>query len=238
MTSHRPTRVVMADQHTLLAESLGVVLELRRYEVRVVPLPPGPVLAEEVLPRLRALRPDVLLLEADLGPTRVGLALIAPMVELGTAVIVVTDSVDEAHWGECLLHGACTVLPKSASLATVVSAVRRAGDHEPVLDGTERDRLVDLHRSRPGQPTADRLLLATLSPQEGQVLRLMMTGRTVAEISRVRVVAEATVRTQVRSINAKLHVRSQLAAVAAARRAGWDCSDLTPDPRWSRCEQP
>ena len=48
-----------------------------------------------------------------------------------------------------------------------------------------------------------------------------MKGRTVREIATLGVVSEATVRTQVKSVLAKLEVTSQLAAVGLAHQAGW-----------------
>ena len=48
-----------------------------------------------------------------------------------------------------------------------------------------------------------------------------MLGRTVHEIAVIGVVSEATVRTQVKSILAKLQVTSQIAAVGLAHRLGW-----------------
>ena len=46
-------------------------------------------------------------------------------------------------------------------------------------------------------------------------------GHTVRDIARLSVVSEATVRTQVKSILAKLEVSSQLAAVGIAHAVGW-----------------
>lgn len=48
-----------------------------------------------------------------------------------------------------------------------------------------------------------------------------MRGAQVREIARESVVSEATVRTQVKAILAKLELSSQLAAVGAAYRVGW-----------------
>lgn len=216
----------MADQHALLTETLGIVLEMRHYHYSVVPIPDGPVRTDQVLSRLRALRPDVLLVNADLGASCNGASLIAPMVRAGAAVVVITENPDEARWGECLIHGARTVLSKSVSLGTVISTVRRVSHHEPVLDRAERERLIGVYRSRSTEVVVGRARLESLSPQEQEVLRLMMTGRTVAEIARIRVVAEGTVRTQVKAIHAKLGVSSQLAAVATARRCGWTSPDV------------
>ena len=59
------------------------------------------------------------------------------------------------------------------------------------------------------------------TPRERQVLVGLAGGRTVDEIARDGRVSAATVRTQVRAILTKLGVRTQLAAVAQAREAGW-----------------
>ena len=48
-----------------------------------------------------------------------------------------------------------------------------------------------------------------------------MSGRVVRDIAHLGVVSEATVRTQVKSILAKLEVSSQLAAVGLASKVGW-----------------
>jgi DNA-binding NarL/FixJ family response regulator len=63
--------------------------------------------------------------------------------------------------------------------------------------------------------------LDQLTVREREVLAHLMKGRTVREIAADGVVAEATVRTQVKAILAKLHVTSQLAAVGLAHKVGW-----------------
>ncbi len=60
-----------------------------------------------------------------------------------------------------------------------------------------------------------------LTSREAQVLGHLMLGHTVHDIATMSVVSEATVRTQVKSILAKLHVSSQLAAVGLAHQIGW-----------------
>ena len=219
-------RVAMVDQHALFTECLGMVLSRRNYEVHGVPIPDGEGLTAQLLTRLRALRPDVLLVNADLGPHCDGAALIAPMVRAGVAVVVVLEHHDEASRGRCLEQGASAVLPKSASLASAVSVVRRVNLGLPVLDRSERDRLVELHRRRVAVRRDAHERLQHLSPQEGEVLRHLMSGLTVREIATVRVVSESTVRTQVKAVLAKLRISSQIAAVALAHKAGWEARPL------------
>jgi DNA-binding NarL/FixJ family response regulator len=63
--------------------------------------------------------------------------------------------------------------------------------------------------------------LDQLTVREREVLAHLMRGRTVREIATVGVVSEATVRTQVKAILAKLDVSSQIAAVGLAHQVGW-----------------
>ena len=117
-------RVAVADAHATLAESMGIAFGVRHYRYDVVPLPSGGAArTDRVLNQLLALRPHVVLVNADLGPHCNGIALIAPLVRAGVAVVVLTDAADEARWGECLAQGARTVMSKSVSLAEVVSTV-------------------------------------------------------------------------------------------------------------------
>jgi DNA-binding NarL/FixJ family response regulator len=163
----------------------------------------------------------VLLVNADLGAHCDGAALIAPMVRAGVAVVVFTEAADEPEWGRCLEQGARTVLPKDASVASVVSVVRRVSQGHQVMERSERERLIGLHRRQEATRRDARMRLQELSPQEGEILRHLMSGRTVREIAIIRVVSEATVRSQVKAILAKLQLSSQLAAVATAHRGGW-----------------
>ena len=227
MDRFRQVKVAMVDQHALFTECLGIVLQQERYAYRAVPMPQGVGQTGKVLAELMAMRPDVLLVNVDLGPECDGTALIAPLARASfTAVVVVTESEDESRWGQCLAQGARIVLPKSASLRSVVSVVRRVSQGQPVLERSERDRLIAVHRRQIRQNHVELGRLHDLSPQEGEILRHLMAGRTVGEIAALRVVSVATVRTQVKAILAKLNVSSQLAAVAVAHRAGWESHSL------------
>jgi DNA-binding NarL/FixJ family response regulator len=89
------------------------------------------------------------------------------------------------------------------------------------MSGHERgDLLAAWARQREGNEQLwarfDRLTL-----RESEVLGLVMQGHSVRDVARHSDTSEATVRTQVKSILAKLGVTSQLAAVALARDAGW-----------------
>ena len=89
------------------------------------------------------------------------------------------------------------------------------------MDRVEREQLIQLWREQRErlQVLIDRLQL--LTPREQTVLSHLMKGQQVREIAHQSVVSEATVRTQVKSILAKLEVSSQLGAVGMAHEIGW-----------------
>ena len=210
-------RVLVVDDHDLFADALSVALRLERFEVSRLCLakcgdPLAAVLRE---------RPQVALIDLDLGPYGDGTVLIEPLSLSGIDVVVVTASRDEAEWGGCLHRGARAVLGKSGALDAVVEVVRRLFQGLPAVRREERDRLVATWREERQSSDAMRQRFARLTPRERHVLRDLLEGLAVHQIADIDVVSEATVRTQVKSILAKLEVGSQLGAVVLAHRVEW-----------------
>lgn len=214
------TRVAVADRHGLFAECLVLVLQARGYLGRRVPLP-RTGRPESLISHLVSERPDVALVNANLGLRGRETSVISALARHGIAVAVITDFPEEERWGEYLATGARIVIPKTQTLGAAVSVVRQLGRGERVLDLQERERLIALGNRRQAELRVTRGRLARLSVQEAVVLRHLMAGYGAAEIAETRSVSEATVRTQIKLILAKLEVRSQLAAVARATQAGW-----------------
>ena len=212
----------MADRHRMFADCLAVVLEMRRCDLLTATLRPGQDDTQHVLAEIRASRPGAAVVNTDLGPRCDAVEVMASLAASGIGVIAVADVVDEAHWGHCLASGARTVIPKSAGLSGLVSAIRRLRDGQRVLDLSDRERLLRAYVQRDARERERRVRLGTLSSQERAVLQHLMTGLTVREVATLRVVSEATVRTQVKAILRKLRVGSQLSAVALAVSAGWE----------------
>jgi two-component system, NarL family, nitrate/nitrite response regulator NarL len=215
------TRVAIVDQHGMFRDCLGAVLEMRKYDCHQVPVPDEGGHSDRVRARLLALRPDIALINADLGVGCSGTALMEAAARARIAVAALVDVDGEEHWGEYLAAGARIVVPKSASLSSVVAVIERLGYGEPVLDRAERERLMILGGHQSTEVRTAHCKIERLSAQESAVLRDLMGGRTVHEIAAARVVSDATVRTQVKAVLAKLEVSSQLSAVALAHLAGW-----------------
>jgi DNA-binding NarL/FixJ family response regulator len=220
MTSSRRGRIAIVDDHQILAESMALTLEVEGNTVRRIDVDEGTSLASILATLLRSM-PKIVLLDLHLGPVGDSFRLIDPLTKVGIRVIVLTAESDQARWGECLRRGAVVVTAKTAPLNEVVSIVRRVNDGLQVITRQDRQDLIDLWQQDFSEVRRIRQRLGLLTASEREILEALMLGRPVRDIARGRVVSEATVRTQVKSILSKLEANSQLAAVGDAHRVGW-----------------
>lgn len=215
------TRVALVEDHALLAEALLVSLAPEGFEVSSVRISPRPEEQPNLLRSILAVEPQVVLLDLDLGAAGDGGALIQPLTRSGCRVVVLTAWPDPARWGACVAAGALTVLNKSTPLHGIVEVIQRVAQGLPVMSRDRRDQLIARWRDARNDDVDRRTRLDRLTPREAHVLGELLHGKRVREVAQEAFVSEATVRTHVKSILAKLGVSSQLAAVALARDAGW-----------------
>lgn len=220
MTALDSRRVALVEDHALFAEALETALVLAGYDAQRVCLTEDLTVAQ-LTAALKRLGPATALLDLDLGSFGTGMPLIEPLTQSGVKVIVVTASGDLARWGEAVWLGARKVLAKNAPLNDVIATIRRTTDGLPLMRDEERLGLIRVWRQQTAVERDLRTRLDRLTRREGEVLGLLMTGRQVGEIAATCFVSESTVRTQVKSILAKLQVGSQIAAVGLAHRVGW-----------------
>lgn len=211
-------RVVIIDDHRLLAQSLALALRLEGITATVPALDDLTTL----LSVTAACRPHLVLLDLDLGGSIGDGSLLVPhLAAAGWSVLVVSGSTDEEQLARALENGAVGVVRKDVPfddlLSTVVVGAQGQAVMDPVARGhlLARGRLLRLEREQRQAP------LERLSPREADVLRALAQGQTVARISETAYVSEATVRSQVRAVLTKLGVSSQLEAVALANAADW-----------------
>jgi DNA-binding NarL/FixJ family response regulator len=221
------------DDHAVFAESLEIALALEGFDARQVPLTPGGSRAQ-LLAAIRRLQPSIVLLDLDLGPLGDGVRLVQPLSQAGIATVVVTGSMRRDQWGACIARGARTVIPKLSPVTEIVSAIRRIHGGLPVMSAAERDEMLRAWRDHEAAERDARTRLERLTQREAEVLSMLMSGMQVSDIARERFVSESTVRTQVKSVLAKLQVSSQLTAVGLANRIGWRPPDA-PETRRDDC---
>jgi DNA-binding NarL/FixJ family response regulator len=216
--SEPPTRVLIADDQTIVREGLSTLLDLLP-EVEVV----GAATDGEEAVRLVAERhPDVVLVDLRM-PRCDGAEATRRIRELApdTQVIVLTTYADDASVFTALQAGARGYLTKNASAAEIRQAIAAVRRGEALLDPSVQRRLLDALAGNPGGiPAAEEELPDGLTPREAEVLRLMAAGRTNQEIAADLVVSEGTVKTHVNRIFSKAGVRDRGQAVAYAYRHG------------------
>lgn len=220
-TPRSACRVVLLEDHVLFAESLELALSVEGYDVRRVPVPERDQSPAALVAAVVRQRPRIVLLDLDLGAFGAGERLVTPLAQAGINVVVVTGATEAARWGEVVRAGARKVISKSRPLNEILGCVRRLHQGLQVMTPQEREELIAVWARERSHLGALAERLEQLTSREREVLAHLMKGRTVREIAVAGTVSEATVRTQVKAILAKLDVSSQIAAVGLAHQVGW-----------------
>jgi DNA-binding NarL/FixJ family response regulator len=208
----RPTLVVV-DSHSLVADTIALALRERGIEVSAAE--PAAFIA-----RIGDDAPPggLVLLDLDLGDGRDGVELVPPLCRAGWRVLMLTASRNQTRLALAVAAGAVGWVCKSSPFDDLVQAVVRSAAGRPLLSAAEQARLLAVARTAGAVAQRERERWQRLTPREREVVSRIVAGRRPALIAREFVVSVATVRSQIRSILAKLEVGSQLEVAALARR--------------------
>ncbi|MEF3403504.1 response regulator transcription factor [Agromyces sp. CCNWLW203] len=202
-----PIRLLIADDHPIVRDGLrGTFAGDPRFEV----------LAEaadgsQAVELARTLEPDVILMDLRM-PRMDGVSAIRRLGELGLAarVLVLTTYDTDSDVLPAIEAGATGYLLKDAPSDELLRAVQSAARGEAVLSPSVASRLMGRMRA-PESP---------LSERELEVLRLIAAGTTNREVARRLFISEATVKSHVLHVYAKLGVNDRAAAVAIGFQRG------------------
>ncbi|MGP4112642.1 response regulator [Streptomyces sp. 4N509B] len=175
----------------------------------------------EALARAAALRPDVVLMDVRMprmdgveATSRLTASEAAPRV-----LILTTYDLDEYVFG-ALRAGASGFLLKDASRDRLLEAIRVVHAGEALLSPSITRRLIEDYATRTAPLRPPTRPLAGLTPRERETLLLVARGLSNTEIAEHLVVTEATVKSHVGSVFAKLHLRDRAQAVVFAYENG------------------
>jgi len=186
----------------------------------------------------RALKPDVILMDLRM-PVMDGVAAITELASQGIAarVLVLTTYDTDSYMLPAIEAGATGYLLKDAPRAELLRAVRAAANGEAVLAPSVAARLMSRVRT-PSVPSAAGAAGAeSLSTREVEILELVAAGNTNREAAARLFISEATVKTHLLHIYAKLGVSDRAAAVAEGFKKGLLTPGSTP-PAPSLCLRP
>ena len=210
-------RVLAADDQRVVREGLAMLLGLLP-DVEVVGTAAD---GEEVLALARELKPDVILMDLRM-PRMDGVEATRRLRERDPAVkvVVLTTYADDRSVLDALRAGALGYLTKDAGAAEIQQALHRVAGGQAALDPAVQLHLVEAIADGVPSGPAQAALPGGLTPREAEVLTLIAAGLSNAEIAERLVVSEATVKSHVNHLLAKIGARDRAQAVGYAYRHG------------------
>ena len=192
-------RIVICDDHRLLAEALATAIVRAGHTVEAVAATPTDGVAA-----VDRTRPDVLLLDLSFP---------------GTRTVVLTGSASVRSLWRALEIGVAGYLRKDERIDQMLTTLERCTRGEKVVDDVLMRRLERSLRER----ERSRTLSSDFTPRERAVADLLREGLNTTQIVARLGISHSTVRTHVRGILSKLDVHSRIEAVALLDdRSHWD----------------
>jgi DNA-binding NarL/FixJ family response regulator len=201
-------RVLLVDDHALLRSALRSRLE---QEDGILPIGEAGT-AEQAVVTARALQPDLVLLDLLL-PGKSGYDALRDLAEVAPAarIVVLSSQMDPSGVRRTMASGAHGYVPKRASEAELIDAIRRVAAGERYVDPELGAQLVVVD----GVPALD-----PLSERERDVLHLLALGYTNREIGRKLYLSGRTVETHRSHIMRKLRLQTRAELVLFALATG------------------
>jgi DNA-binding NarL/FixJ family response regulator len=211
-----PLRVLVADDQELVRDGFCVILEAAGFIVAGQAADGAQ--AVEIAARER---PDVVLMDVRM-PVMDGLEAtrqIKASPDAPKVVILTTFDLDDYVY-EALRAGASGFLLKDAPRADLIAAIRLAAAGDALLAPSVTRRLIEAFARRPASVSPSPSRLSSLTPRERDILLLVARGHSNTEIAAELVVSEATVKTHIGHLLAKLGLRDRVQAVILAYETG------------------
>jgi DNA-binding NarL/FixJ family response regulator len=207
MTSTKPVRVLIVEDHQIVADGLTALLNDQR-DITVV----GNVgSVADSAAKAAELLPDIVLLDFRLndGTGADAAAAIRRVAPNAKHIFLTREDSDVARFA-ALESGASGFIHKSRAATEVVDAIRKVAEGGTLITPSAIATLLNRRRQTEAQRES-------LTAREKEVLRLMAEGVSSRDIASKLGISYATVRTHIRSLDAKLGVHSKVQAIVKAR---------------------
>ena len=213
-----PIRVLVVDDQELVRSGFCVILDAADGITVVGEAANGEAAVSQVAEH----EPDVVLMDIRM-PGMDGLEAtrrITGAPEAAPKVVMLTTFDLDDYVYEALRAGASGFLLKDSPRHDLIAAVRAAAAGDALLAPSVTRRLIEQFARRPPETSPSPSQLASLTARERDVLLLLARGHSNAEIATVLFVSEATVKTHVGNLLAKLGLRDRVQAVILAYETG------------------
>jgi DNA-binding NarL/FixJ family response regulator len=211
-----PIRVLIADDQALVRSGFRLIVETRPDLEVVGEAEDG----EEAVRLTLELEPDVILMDVRM-PGVDGIEATRRIVAAGSAariLVLTTFDLDEYVYA-AVRAGASGFLLKDVRPGDLVEAIRLVANGSALLGPGVTRRLLERFADEDASGDAA-AAVARLTEREREILRLLASGLSNAELAEQLVLSETTVKTHVSSVLRKLGVRDRVQAVIVAYDAG------------------
>jgi DNA-binding NarL/FixJ family response regulator len=212
-----PIRVLVVDDQALVREGLMTLLQVAAGIEPVAAAADG----EQAVALAARHRPDVVLMDLRM-PRLDGVEATRRIraAQPETEIVVLTTHADDQSILGALQAGARGYLTKDAGIAEISRAIQAAAAHQGLLDPAVQSRLLAAATAGTISPAPTVALPDDLTPREAEVLRLIARGMSNTEIAAALVVSEATVKSHINHLFAKIGARDRAQAVHYAYTHG------------------
>jgi DNA-binding NarL/FixJ family response regulator len=217
MPENQPIKILLLDDHKSVLWGLEKLIEGEHPNMQVIG---KATTSAEALRLLDEARPDIILLDLDLGGENGSNAIQALMAKSSARVLVLTGSRDIAVHDAAVLAGAMGVVEKGEPAETILKAIRKVHEGEIWLDRSATGRIfLELSRNKASEAmNPEQKKIASLTPRERQIVAEIGSDAAAGskQIAERLHISEDTLRNHIASIYEKLDVSSRLELFAYA----------------------
>lgn len=213
-----PIRVVLADDQQLIRTALRMVIA----DIEDVEVVGEAADGEEAVTRTEELRPDVVVMDIRMP----GVDGIEATRRITTGagesrIVVLTTFDDDDYVYGALRAGASGFLVKDMAMDDIIGAIRVVAAGDALIAPSVTRRLIqDFTSARSFEPARPRRDLTVITDREREVLTLVGTGLSNAEIAERLFISVATAKTYLTRLLSKLDARDRVQLVIIAYEAG------------------